>query len=339
MRKRATIFDVAEAAGVSIKTVSRVLNREPNVRQSTAERVLSAVGELNYSPSFSARGLASNRSFLVGLVYDKPTGDNNFVPDIQAGALEVCLRQRYELLIHPVDTKEPEVDQQLLSLSRRLRIDGLIVLPPLSDNRSLLSALADAKIQFARISQSFARSFGPCVSVDDEEAAKQLTEYLISLGHRRIGFVGGKPTHGASVDRLKGYTQALQGHGITYRKSLVNEGDFSFETGRDVGRKLLKLSKPPTAIFAANDDMASGVLVAARERGVDVPGQLSVCGYDDISLARQTWPPLTTVRQPIREVAGHAAQLLIDKLNGKPVDDIRLHSELIVRESTGPAPT
>jgi len=282
--------------------------------------------------------LASDRSFLVGLVYDKPTGDNNFVPDIQAGALEICLKQRYELLIHPIDTDEPNVEQQLLSLSQRLRVDGQILLPPLSDDKQLLTGLSKTRIQFVRISQSFPDEFGPCISVDDEQAASEMTSHLISLGHQRIAFVCGKASHGASIDRLNGYRHALKQHGIGFRKSLVRDGDFSFDSGRAAGRKLLAQNTPPTAIFAANDDMASGVLVAARERGVEVPNQLSVCGYDDISLARQTWPPLTTVRQPIREIAGQAAQLLIDLIDGKPVANVKLHSEMVLRESTGVAP-
>ncbi len=333
--KKSTIFDVAEAAGVSIKTVSRVFNREPNVRQSTAERVMAAARKLSYSPNLSAKRLASQRSFLVGLVYDTPTGDNSFVPDIQSGALATCKDRPYELIIHPTDADNEDIVEQLIEFYRRLDMDGLILLPPLSDNRDLLSELAATSIRFSRISQSFTEEFGPCVSVDDEDAAFAVTEYLIELGHDRIGFICGKPSHGATRERLQGYQRALNKHRVAYRKTLVKDGDFSFASGREAGRDLLQRKHRPTAIFASNDDMASGVLVAARELNLRVPEDLSICGYDDIAVAQQCWPPLTTVRQPIREMARIASELLVQTIEGKkPKHHVLLNAKLIIRESS-----
>lgn len=328
-------MDVADAAGVSIKTVSRVFNGEPNVRAATAQRVHEAADRLSYSPNLSARRLASNRSYLIGLVYDNPAGTNSFIPDVQDGVLRACRQANYELVIHPADADAADADQQLIALSQKLHLDGLILMPPFSDKSDLLETLNARDLMVSRISQSFLKQYKPCVSVDDEASAHRVTEYLIELGHRRIAFIEGNPAHGCTPDRRRGYESAMAAHGIALTPDWICPGDFSFQAGYKAGQALLGQAETPSAIFASNDDMAAGALAAAHELGISVPSQLSICGYDDVSIASQTWPPLTTVRQPIKAIAQAAARKLFQRLSGRHDDDPSLfHSELIVRGST-----
>lgn len=342
MSRKATINDVAAAAGVSIKTVSRVFNGEPNVRSATEEKVRQAAAQLHYSPNLSARRLAANRSFLIGLVYDNPEGTNSFIPDVQRGALDACQKANYELIIHPADAQDPSAGSQLVDLVAKLSLDGLIILPPFSDNQPLLDLLREKKIHFSRMSQSYRDAYLPCVSVDDEDAAMTVTQYLVEQGHTRIAFVKGNPKHGASADRLRGFKKALTDARIPLDPALIVEGDFSFAAGREAGRRLFSLADRPTAVFACNDDMAAGVLAEAHIMNISVPDELSICGYDDVSIACQVWPPLTTVRQPIKAIAHSAAMHLFADIRGETINDetapSSFHSELIVRSSSGSAP-
>ena len=335
-RQQVTINHVASRAGVSIKTVSRVFNDEPNVRSSTREKVLEAARELNYWPNLSARRLASNRSFVIALLYDNPQSD--YVADIQAGALKQCRADGYNLLIHPCQTQSPQLADDILRLYRQSTVDGLILTPPVSDLEPLLDRLTEDNLDFVRVSQRPTLSESPCVAVDDEEAAFKMTQHLLSLGHRKIGFIMGHPDHGASHDRLVGFRAAMRKAGIEHPDHLFAQGLFTFDSGRSCAQRLLGLRERPTAIFASNDHMAMGALVAAHECKIEVPTELSVCGFDDSSMALYAWPPLTTVRQPVVEVAALAAQLLLRQLSQQPVTPIlhRLKSRLMIRQSTGP---
>lgn len=329
--RRATIHEVADLAGVSIKTVSRVLNREPNVRPATRDKVVAAAETLNYRPNLSARQLASNQTFVIGMLYDNPNGD--YVTEVQHGSLQACREYGYNLLINPCEAGSPGLIGEVTDLRRQ--VDGFMVLQPLSDSLPLNQFLLENDIACARISQRPFAGF-PWISVRDAEAADQMTEYLLSLGHRRIGFIIGHPDHGQSHDRLAGYRSALERHDIAVDDELVEQGLFDFESGFACARKLLASSRPPTAIFASNDPMAMGVLSVAHKIGLDVPRQLSVVGFDDSPLARHAWPPLTTVRQPITEVARLATQALIMRLQGQSEGDShrRLDAELVFRAST-----
>jgi LacI family transcriptional regulator len=175
------------------------------------------------------------------------------------------------------------------------------------------------------------------VSVGDEEAARQMTEYLLELGHRRIGFIMGHPDHGSSHDRLAGYLEALRQHGVDFDENLVEHGLFDYESGYQCARRLLDSHPRPTAIFASNDHMALATLTAAHERRLEIPDDLSVAGFDDTSSSRFAWPPLTTVRQPIAEVARVATEVLLGRLQGRVDDgaDSRLRAEIVRRASTG----
>jgi len=332
---RPTIDDVARVAGVSIKTVSRVLNRAPNVREATREKVVAVAEKLNYEPNLSARQLASKRTFLVGMLYDdpNPSSENDYVTTVQAGSLQACRDYGYKLLVNPYRADSPGLVDEVIGLSRQ--VDGLIVLQPMSDIRSLNQLLLERNITCVRVSQRRLDGI-PCISVADADAAEEMTEHLLQLGHRRIGFIVGHPDHGQSQDRLAGYRRALERRGIPIDEGLVKQGLFDYESGYRCARSLLSAASAPTAIFASNDAMAMGVLSAAHELRLDVPGQLSVAGFDDSPLARHAWPPLTTVRQPIAEVARLATEELMKQLQGRSEvgSHLCLRAELVLRAST-----
>jgi LacI family transcriptional regulator len=332
--RRAKIQDVAEAAGVAIKTVSRVLNSEPNVREETRDRVLAVVKRLNYHPSLSARSLAGRRSYLIGLVYGNPSA--NYIVDVQHGAMSRCREGKFQLLMHQVTGRGEELEREILGLIDQTGLDGLVVTAPISECANLTRALDRRGVPFARIAPSDLRHKAPYADMDDEGAAREMTEYLIGLGHRRIGFIVGHPEHFASSQRLRGYKAALRAHRIAFRTQLVRQGYFVFESGLEAARRLLALPNPPTAIFASNDDMAAGVLMAAHELGVSVPERLSVAGFDDTYVARTVWPRLTTIHQPSCDLAYTATDLLIQSLQtGAHPKSVRLAHRLICRTSTG----
>ena len=235
--RRATITDVARLAGVSIKTVSRVFNREPHVRPSTREKVVSAAETLSYQPNLSARQLASNRTFLVGMLYDNPDpkNENDYVTVVQSGSLQACRDHGYHLLISPCRKDSPELIREVTGLSKH--VDGFIVLQPLSDLPGLNQLLLENDIPCVRVSQRPFAGF-PWISVGDVDAADDMTEYLLQLGHRRIGFIVGHPEHGQSHDRLAGYRRALERHDIDFDNDLVEQGRFDYESGLFVRAEL-----------------------------------------------------------------------------------------------------
>ncbi len=332
---RKTIHDVARAAGVAIKTVSRVLNDEPNVRPETRARVLAAAEMLHFQPSLSARSLAGRRSYLIGLVYENPSA--NYLVDLQHGAMARCRQGKFRLFVHPCSGRDAELTRDVLGLIDQTHVDGLIVAPPLSESAHLIAALDERKLPFVRIAPKDIDHASPYVDMDDEGAAREMTEHLIGIGHRRIGFISGHPTHFASDRRMMGYRAALERHHIAYDPELVQQGYFTFESGLEAARGLLALPDPPTAIFASNDDMAAGVLLAAHELAVPVPQRLSVAGFDDTYIARVVWPRLTTVHQPTYDLAFSATDLLLQFLkNGAALHSARLPHKLILRESTAP---
>jgi LacI family transcriptional regulator len=332
---RKTIHDVARAAGVAIKTVSRVLNDEPNVRPETRARVLAAAEQLQYLPSLSARSLAGRRSFLIGLIYENPSA--NYLIDLQHGAMARCRKEKFRLFVHQCSGHGEELIRDVMGLIDQTHVDGLVVSPPLSEASPLIAALDQRNIPFVRIAPSDRQHSAPYVDMDDEGAAREMTEHLLSLGHRRIGFIVGHPNHIASSLRLRGYRSALEQHRIDFDPAYVKQGWFVFESGLQAARELLTLPTPPTAVFASNDDMAAGVLLAAHELGIPVPRRLSVAGFDDTYIARIVWPRLTTVHQPSYDLAFSATDLLLLSLkNGDAPKSARLPYKVIPRESTGP---
>jgi LacI family transcriptional regulator len=334
---RKTIHDVARAAGVAIKTVSRVLNDEPNVRPETRARVLAAAEQMQYQPSLSARSLAGRRSYLIGLVYENPSA--NYLVDLQHGAMARCRQEKFRLFVHQCSGRGEELLRDVMGLIDQTHVDGLIVSPPLSESAPLIAALDLRNLPFVRIAPNDLTHPSPYVDMDDEGAAREMTEYLIAEGHRRIGFIIGHPSHIASSLRHRGYRAALEHHHIAFDPAYVRQGYFVFESGLEAARELLTLPNPPTAVFASNDDMAAGVLLAAHELAIPVPQRLSIAGFDDTYISRIVWPRLTTVHQPSYDLAFSATDLLLHSLkDGDSPKTARLPHELIRRESTGPAP-
>jgi LacI family transcriptional regulator len=341
---KVTIDDVAEVAGVSIKTVSRVVNHEPNVRESTRDRVLAAIAELNYRPNLSARNLASQRSYLIGLIFDDPSAyevpSAGFVIRMQLGVLRACRTEGYELLIHPCNYRHKRIGRDLKALIEHARPVGIVLAAPLSNMPKIVRAIAATGTPFVRLSPGTDSRKHDAVATNDREISAEMTRYLASLGHRRIAFIKGHTSHKAVGNRYSGYLDGLKQSGLTFSESLVESGDNSFGSGEAAAGRLLKRRPRPTAIFAANDDMAAGVIRAATRLGVAVPGELSVAGCDDIALARQLYPTLTTIRQPLSAMAERATLRLIGNGHGEaqpPVMEV-VPATLQIRESTGPAP-
>ena len=332
---KATIFDVAEQAGVSIKTVSRVVNNEPNVRQRTRDKVLEAVGRLRYRPNTAARSLSGRRSWVLGLIYENPL-EFSYMKDVLNGTLSACEEREYSLLLRPLTLPSPDLVEHIERFVIQARVEGVILPAPMGDLSELLRLLREMKVPFATITPKTLAAGQVNVLCKDREASFSLTEFLINRGHRSIGFIKGDPDHSASGNRFAGYQQALEKHGVSCMERLVRQGYFDFDSGKAAAAELLDLPEAPTAIIASNDDMAAGVLLEARQRGLSIPGDLSVVGFDDTPLASRLWPPLTTVRQPIREMAETAAGLLMNKLNGKAAQPPKepFACEIVIREST-----
>ena len=333
-QKPASIYDVAKRAGVSIKTVSRVVNRQSNVSEATRARVLEAVGALSYSPNVFARGLASERSFLIGLLYDNPSA--GYVAALQLGVLARCREEGYHLIVESLDAQSPNLAREVYSLVTESGLYGVILTPPLCDAPAVIEALGRAHTPFVRIAPDKPLAGAADVSIDDHKAAYDMTAYLIGLGHKRIGFIKGHPDHGAAHARYEGYCAALAQAGLPLIEELCVQGFFSYQSGMEAGERLLSLKKRPTAIFASNDDMAAAVLAASQRFNLKIPSQLSVAGFDDSLVAQVVWPRLTTCRQPIKEMAAEAMSILIQGPRDDAPIERRLDHELVIRESTAP---
>lgn len=326
---RATISDVSRAAGVSVKTVSRVLNNERYVRSETRKRVEKAISDLRFRPSLAARSLAGRRSFQVALICDNPSP--YYVHSVQAGVRERCAAEHVRMIAQPYDMGSDNLVEEIESLLDQTSPDGLILTPPATDFAPLLALLRTREVPFVRISPGSDLTASPSVFIDNRAAAREMTERLLALGHRRIGFIAGHPNYAASGQRLTGYIEALQHAGLAVDLALVRQGRFDFESGAQGTEELMALPEPPTAIFASSDDMAAGVLATAHRLGISVPARLSVAGFDDTDLARSVWPPLTTVKQPVRELAHQAADMLFG--GGDPAERRQLPYEIVVRDS------
>jgi LacI family transcriptional regulator len=333
---RVTIEDVAALARVSIKTVSRVINDEPNVSAATRDKVEKAIGRLKFRPSRAAKSLASRKAFTISLLYDNPCA--HYVANVQTGVLSACEKYGYDLIIHPRSSPGYELAREVISLYHQARFDGVLLTPPLCDNATIVAALADEGIPTTLIAPGTAAPIFPSVVTNDEGSSFEMTNYLLSLGHRRIAFISGHPAHLAVQQRTAGFLRAMTDAGIAIEPELIATGFNSFTCGIEAGKKLLSLPEKPTAIFAANDEMAAGVLTIAHENQLIVPRDLSLVGFDDIPLATQLWPALTTVGQPIKEMASRATEMLLEIVSGKGVYDAsrveKITSKLIHRQST-----
>ena len=299
-----TLSDVAKAAGVSPMTVSRVINQGGSVRQATRDRVNAAIGALNYAPNAAARVLAGASQTRIALLYGNPSAA--YLAEVLVGSLSEASRSDVQLMLEQCGAGESAAD--IVGRIADGQVDGVILPPPFCDSPRILAALRAAGVPTAVIATGAPNEDSFAVTIDDARAALEMTNHLLDLGHRRIGFIIGNPNQTASAKRLEGYKLALKQAGLSVESSLIAQGDFTYLSGLRAAERLLEAR--PTAIFASNDDMAAGALAAAHRRHLEVPHDLSICGFDDTALATTISPALTTVRQPVAEMAQAAVEML-----------------------------
>ena len=338
--KLPTINDVAHLSGVSKRTVSRVLNDSSKVNETTRARVQAVIEELNFAPNRQARGLAARRSYLLGLIYDVPT---LFINDIQKGMLSVCEGSGYEVVVHACHIENDNLVDDVTRFVNRANLDGVLVLPPVSDIEILAEKLEEMDCRFVRFSSRLGNKPWKQVVTDYLPAIMDMTGHLVGLGHRDFGFISGPPSHISSQKRHEVFIQALAGHGLKLSKSMTAEGAFTYNSGVKAAKKLLSRKHRPTAIFAANDEMAFGVMNVADEMGIKIPEDLSVVGFDGTPFSTFVIPSLSTIIRQTDEMAHLGTKKLLALINEGP-DAARSFETMVSprflpRESTGPAPS
>jgi LacI family transcriptional regulator len=336
-RSKATIADVARQAGVSPMTVSRAINDPASVAEARRRRVLRAIEALHYSPNPAARALAGGKPVRLALFYDNPS--TAYLSTFLLGSLEAAQRQHAQLTVIKCQSGvEKKAVAELLDAGAQ----GVLLPPPLCDSTRLHTLIQSAGLLAVSVAGGARFAETPSFRIDDFAAAAAMTRHIMALGHRRIGFISGNPDQMASAERTRGYRSALAEGGIEIDEALIAQGRFTYHSGLIACEALLELPDPPTAVFASNDDMAAAAVSVAHRRHMDVPADFTVCGFDDTPLARSIWPELTTVRQPISEMAHAATTLLIDLARGRqrtttPEPDVaEFPFSLVRRESDAP---
>jgi LacI family transcriptional regulator len=344
-RRSVTIKHVAADAGVSLQTVSRVINNEPFVRPEMRERVQASIEKLGYVPSIAAQRMRGARSRLIVALNDRERTiadwrarqGADWLDQMMLGGMLTCAQHGYRLIVELVDTHSDHIERELSAALASLQPDGVILTPPHSHNPLIVDLLAERRSPFARIG---AIDPGPgfALTMDDERAARLATAHLAELGHRRIGFIAGSPEYQLSARRVSGWRAAMAEAGLE-SEHLLAEGDFSHASGRAAAAQLLDLPAPPTAIIGSNDQMTLAALEIGRERGLRVPEDLSLVSFDDTPIVRFTHPPLTAILQPIAEVAARATELIIQAQGGQgdamdSAAPVVVSAQLLVRDST-----
>ena len=336
-----TIRHVAADAGVSLQTVSRVINNEPNVRPETQQRVQAAIDRLGYVPSIAAQRMSGSRSYLILAVNDRDRTiadwrarqGNDWVDQMLLGGMLKCAEHGYRLIVELVDTHSDHVERELLAAIAALQPDGIILTPPHSDNPQIVALLAGQDMPFVRIG-SHRLDAGIPVTMDDEGSARLATRHLIDHGHRRIGFIAGPAEYELSGWRVDGWRAAMAEAGLPV-EGLLEPGDFSLASGEAAAQRLLARADRPTAIIASNDQMALGTLDVARSLGLAVPRNLSLISFDNSPVVQFAQPPLTAIDQSIAATAAMAVELIIARRKGEPApaDITVIPSTLISRGS------
>jgi len=293
---------------------------------------------LDYRPNSPARMLASNKTFLIGLTYNE---SSSYISSIQAGVLKACRAEHYDLLIFPYAYDAPSLLDDLGDFISSKRIDGLVLLPPISDVKGVQELLDESGIANISISRKTTNEERTSICTNDREICQHMVQHLSKLGHRRIAFVRSDPDHKAMSDRFLGYLDGMAEANIQIDYSIIAQGDNSFESGIECGIKLLQQQPRPTAIFCSNDHMAAGVMKVAHEQQLKIPNDISIAGFDDTPMASRLWPELTTIHQPLGTMAKRATEDLITMIrNEKPKERrVVFNSKIVIRQSTGPAPT
>ncbi|EIL91241.1 sal operon transcriptional repressor [Rhodanobacter sp. 115] len=329
---------VATLAKVSPMTVSRVVNGHSKVRDSTRERVMQAVRELGYVPNLAASSLAAAQDARIALIYTNPSAA--YLRELLLGALHGAARTAAQLVIDDWEAFDATAERKAARALAK-SVGGVILPPPLCESRVVIEELTSAGVPVVAIASGHFNHDISSVRIDDFLASKEIVEHLIKAGHTRIACIKGHPNQMASTRRFEGYQAALKEAGIAADASLVQQGYFTYRSGLDAVEKLLSLRKPPTAIFAGNDDMAAAAISVAHRRGLEVPRNLSIVGFDDTSAATTVWPELTTIRQPIASMADSAIDILLRTIRRKTsdtrviVDHVVAH-QLVIRDSVAP---
>lgn len=338
LKRRATINDIARLADVSKKTVSRVINQSPFVKEDTRNRIHEIMRELGYVPDPQARGLAFRRSFLIGLVYDNPNAQ--FVVNAQQGVLDGVRGSGFEIVLHPCDRLAKNFLEDVVSFVERQKLYGVVLLPPVSENNKLVDLLKERGVHYVRVASAVIDEPSNLIVSNDRLATSEAATHLAMLGHKRIGFVSGPPGFRSGRERAEGFIDGLKTHGIAVPDDLIVQGAYTYESGIAAAQILLNRKPRPTAIFASNDEMAAGVYEAARKLKIAIPQELSIVGFDDAPVSSRLWPPLTTVRWPLVDMGRAAAEKLLraESSAGPTAEDARpFQAHLVVRESTAPA--
>lgn len=333
--KKPTIKDVAKLAGVSFKTVSRVVNQEPNVSEAVKARVQASISELNYQPNHIARTMRK-APFSLAFVYDNP--NSHYLIEMQNGIISECRKRGFELVIYPTDSRCEHIGDELATMIGSNQVGGFILTPPLSEDPALVSFLLskDAKVVRILSGSRAPDNLAPAVFIDDVDAGRKMTGYLLDLGHKSVAFLGYNASHESSRGRLEGFVQAHSERGLKVNNNLVIDGEFTFDSGMNMTKHVLSLPERPTAIFGCNDEIAAGAVFMARMSQIAVPEALSVVGFENSPFSRQTWPHLTTIEQPNFTIAATAAEMVIDMMqdkDGKQVKSQGFRLELVIRES------
>ena len=345
-RQSVTIKHVAAAAGVSLQTVSRVVNKAPNVRPEMAQRVQEAIDRLGYVPSLAAQRMAGAHSYFILALNDRERTiadwqmrqGTDWVDQMLLGGMLTCAEHGYRMIIELVDTHSEQIERELLAAIAAVQPDGIILTPPHSGNRQIVDLLEAHGISFARIG-SIRPGGGIKLTMDDERAARIATEHLIGLGHRLIGFIAGPADYELSRWRIDGWRAAMAEAGLP-TNDLLAIGDFSHASGHSAAEHLLGLPDRVTAVVVSNDQMTLGALAAAKQHGLRVPADLSVVSFDDTPSMRYATPPVTAIVQPIAAVCARAVQLIIEqrRTGYAPASPVVVPAEVVFRRSTGPAP-
>ncbi len=344
-RNSVTIREVAEDAGVSLQTVSRVINDEPNVRPQMREKVQASIDRLGYVPSLAAQRMSGSRSYIILALNDRERTladwrerqGTDWVDQMLLGGTLTCQKYGYRMIVELVDTHADHVERELGATVSALQPDGVILTPPHSENPQITRLLADRKIPFARIG-SIEEGPGFRLTMGDEQAAYRATQRLIALGHRKIAMIAGPKDYSLTGWRIDGWERAMKEHGLE-RDGLCERGDFGYESGTKAARALLHRHPDLTAMIGSSDQMSLAALEVVRDRGLEVPRDFSLVSFDNTPIVRFTQPPLTAVDQPIAETVSIAVEHLINFRKNPPVDEvIDVAAELVERASTGPAP-
>ncbi len=339
-RQAVTITHVAADAGVSLQTVSRVINNEPNVRPAMQERVQASIDKLGYVPSIAAQRMSGSKSYLILAINDRERTiadwrarqGSDWVDQMLLGGMLKCAEHGYRMIFELVDTHNDHVERELSATIAALQPDGVILTPPHSENPLITKLLADRKIPFARIG-SDTPGPGIALTMDDQGSAKLATDHLIGLGHSRIALIAGPEEYNLSNWRIDGWRQTMALAGLS-DQDLCVRGDFSYESGAVAANALLNLDPPPTAIIASNDQMALATLDTAIKRGLNIPEDLSLVCFDNTPVARFTIPQLTAIDQPIAATFSKAVELLIINGNLPDQQPVVVPGSLVERGST-----